>query len=215
VLLPARTEGYKGGAPRPPFCTTIKAVLVVALALSGGFCEAADQEAGRSKSAPCAACHGADGNAAIPGTPSLAGQPAFFTHWQLIKYRDGRRQDEQMSPFAQNLTDEDMGNLAAFYAAQAPRARGSAVDATRVAAGRPLVDTYHCASCHTPTLTGQQQVPLLAGQDLIYLLKLLRGFRARTASDLDGTMTMAAQPLTADDVDNLAHYLASLTPAAR
>ena len=191
-------------------------MLIVALAFSGAVVgEAADQEAGRKKSAPCAGCHGADGNATIPGTPSLAGQPAFFTHWQLIKYRDGRRKDEQMSPFAQNLTDEDMGDLAAFYAAQAPRPRGSAVDAKRVAAGRPLVDTHHCASCHTPALTGQQQVPLLAGQDLTYLLKLLRGFKARTASDLDGTMTMAAQPLTADDVDNLAHYLASLTPAAR
>jgi len=58
-------------------------------------------------------------------------------------------------------------------------------------------------------------VPLLAGQDLAYLLKLLRGFKARTASDLDGTMTMAAQPLSAEDVENLAHYLASVTPAAR
>jgi cytochrome c553 len=211
---PSCQTAYKGGASRPPLYKAAKAVLIVALALSG-VCEAADQEAGRRKSAPCAACHGADGNATIAGTPSLAGQPAFFTHWQLIKYRDGRRHDEQMSPFAQNLTDQDMGDLAAFYAAQAPRARGSTVDAIRVAAGRPLVDAHHCASCHTPALTGQQQVPLLAGQDLTYLLKLLRGFKARTASDLDGTMTMAAQPLTADDVDNLAHYLASLTPAPR
>jgi cytochrome c553 len=193
----------------------LSTLLVVLLATSSVTVFAADMEAGRRKSGPCAGCHGADGNATIPGTPSLAGQPAFFTHWQLIKYRDGRRQDAQMSPFAQNLTDEDMGDLAAFYAAQAPRPRGSTVDAARVAAGRPLVDRHHCASCHTPALTGQQQVPLLAGQDLTYLLKLLRGFRARTASDLDGTMTMAAQPLTADDVDNLAHYLASLTPAAR
>jgi cytochrome c553 len=188
----------------------IKAALIVALTVSAG--EAADVEAGRRKSEPCAACHGADGNATIPGTPSLAGQPTFFTHWQLIKYRDGRRQDAQMSPFAQNLSDEDMGDLAAFYAAQGPRPRGSAVDAAKVAAGRPLADQHHCTSCHTPRLTGQQQVPLLAGQDLAYLLKLLRGFKAGTASDLDGTMTMAARPLTDEEVDNLAHYLASLTP---
>jgi cytochrome c553 len=55
-------------------------------------------------------------------------------------------------------------------------------------------------------------VPLLAGQDLAYLQKLLRGFRDGTASDLDGTMTMAARPLSPEDVENLAHYLASLTP---
>jgi cytochrome c553 len=182
------------------------------LLASAGAAQAADLEAGRRKSAPCAACHGPDGNASIPGTPSLAGQPTFFTHWQLIKYRDGRRKDAQMSPFAQNLTDEDMADLAAYYAAQPPRRRPAAVDAAKVEAGRPLADRYHCTSCHTPALTGQQQVPLLAGQDLAYLQKLLRGFRDGTASDLDGTMTMAAKPLSAEDVENLAHYLASLTP---
>ena len=76
---------------------------------------AADVEAGRRKAEPCAACHGRDGNATVPGTPSLAGQPVFFTHWQLIKYRDGRRKDPQMSPPAQNLSDEDMADLAAYY----------------------------------------------------------------------------------------------------
>jgi cytochrome c553 len=188
-------------------------LLVVALlAATSSAASAADLEAGRRKSEPCAKCHGPDGNATIPGTPSLAGQPNYFTHWQLIKFRDGRRQDTQMSPFAQNLSDADMADLAAFYAAQAPRRRESAVDPARVKAGEPLAAQHHCTSCHTPTLTGQQQVPLLAGQDLAYLQKLLRGFRDGTASDLDGTMTMAARPLSPEDVENLAHYLASLTP---
>jgi len=190
----------------------LTALLVALLAASSAAASAADVEAGRRKSAPCATCHGPDGNAVLPGTPSLAGQPTFFTHWQLIKYRDGRRQDPQMSPFAQNLSDADMGDLAAFYAAQSPRARGSLVDPAKVTAGRPLADRHHCTSCHTPALTGQQQVPLLAGQDLAYLLKLLRGFRNGTASDLDGTMTMAARPLTLEEVEALAHYIASLTP---
>jgi cytochrome c553 len=212
VWHPARAGGLKGGASGPPFSRSIEAVLLVALALSGASASAADVEAGRRKSAPCAACHGPDGNATAPGTPTIAGQPAFFTHWQLIKYRDGRRQDPQMSPAAQNLTDADMADLAAFYAAQPPRGRGSTVDPVRVAAGRPLADRHHCTSCHTPALTGQQQVPLLAGQDLAYLLKLLHGFRNGTASDLDGTMTMAARPLTAEEVEALAHYIASLTP---
>jgi cytochrome c553 len=212
--------GARAQRPRPgftgvhgrSFVDSILVGLFVLVALSVASVEAADVEAGRRKSAPCAACHGPDGNATIPGTPSLAGQPTFFTHWQLIKFRDGRRKDAQMSPFAQNLSDEDMADLAAFYAAQPPKARGSAVDPAKVVAGRPLVDTHHCSSCHTPALTGQQQVPLLAGQDLAYLRKLLGGFRNGTASDLDGTMTMAARPLSADDVENLAHYLASLTP---
>ena len=184
--------------------------VAVALLLAAAAAPAADPEAGRRKAQVCAACHGPDGNATIPGTPSLAGQPVFFTHWQLIKYRDGRRKDPQMSPLAEKLDDTDMADLAAFYAAQPPRARPAATDAARVAAGRQLAELHHCTSCHRPGLTGQQQAARLAGQDFDYLLRLLRGFKARTASDLDGTMTVATQPLQDDEIVSLVHFLASL-----
>ena len=174
---------------------------------------AADLEAGRKKSEPCKACHGADGNATIPGTPSLAGQPIFFTHWQLIKYRDGRRKDPQMTPFAASLSDTDMADLAAFYAAQRPLSRPAVTEPSKVATGRELAQQHHCVSCHRPGLVGHEQIPRLAGQDLAYLVKLLRGFKAQTAGDLDGTMTTAAQPLTESDIENLAHYMASLPSA--
>ncbi|MGH7306661.1 MAG: c-type cytochrome, partial [Candidatus Rokuibacteriota bacterium] len=174
---------------------------------------AADLEAGRRKSEPCRACHGADGNATIPGTPSLAGQPTFFTHWQLIKYRDGRRKDPQMTPFAANLSDADMADLAAFYAAQRPLSRPALTDPSKVAAGQELALRHHCVSCHRPGLVGHEQIPRLAGQDFAYLVKLLRGFKAQTAGDLDGTMTTAAQPLGEADIENLAHYMATLPPA--
>src|SRR3989442_13748843 len=76
------------------------ALLVALVAAGSARASAADPEAGRRKAEPCAACHGPDGNATIPGTPSLAGQPNFFPHWQLIKFPAGRRQDRTMSPFA-------------------------------------------------------------------------------------------------------------------
>jgi cytochrome c553 len=60
----------------------------------------------------------------------------MFTHWQLIKYRDGRRTDPEMSPAAEKLTDSDMADLAAFYAAQTPRARAGTVDPRKVEDGR-------------------------------------------------------------------------------
>jgi cytochrome c553 len=162
------------------------------------------------KSKVCAACHGLDGNAKIPGTPSLAGQPTMFTHWQLIKYRDGRRKDPQMTPFAAKLSDEDMADLAAFYAAQTPTQRPAKLDPQKVEDGKKAAVFYQCTSCHRPDLSGQQQIPRLAGQDLAYLRKLIRGFKEKTASDLDGTMTMAAVPLTEDDIEVLAQFLASL-----
>jgi cytochrome c553 len=189
----------------------LAAVLVAAVP---GPARAADAEAGQRKAALCATCHGPDGNAAVPGMPSLAGQPAFFTHWQLIKYRDGRRKDPQMSPPAQNLTDTDMADLAAYYAAQQPRARSASTDPARVADGRRLAALHHCTSCHRPDLSGQQQVPRLAGQDFEYLLKLLRSFKARTATDLDGLMTMSAQPLREEEILDLVHFMASLGSGA-
>ena len=185
-------------------------VAAAALLLAAAAAPGADLEAGRRKAQVCAACHGPDGNATIPGTPSLAGQPVFFTHWQLIKYRDGRRKDPQMSPLAEKLDDADMADLAAFYAAQPARARPATTDAARVAAGQRLAEQHHCTSCHRPGLTGQQQAARLAGQDFDYLLRLLRGFKARTASDLDGTMTVATQPLQDDEIVSLVHFLASL-----
>ncbi len=180
---------------------------------AGAPAQAADPEAGRQKSEPCKTCHGADGNATIPGTPSIAGQPTFFTHWQLIKYRDGRRKDPQMSPFAANLSDTDMADLAAYYAAQRPLPRPAVTEPPKVAAGRQLAEQHHCVSCHRLGLTGHEQVPRLAGQDLAYLVKLLRGFKAQTAGDLDGTMTTAAQPLSETDIENLAHFMVTLPPA--
>ena len=109
-------------------------------------------EAGRVKSKPCAACHGPDGNAKIPGMPSLAGQPTMFTHWQLIKFRDGRRKNDQMVAFVTKLSDEDMADLAAFYAAQTPKQRPATLDPQKVEDGRKAAVFYHCTSCH-PTRT--------------------------------------------------------------
>jgi cytochrome c553 len=174
---------------------------------------AADPEAGRRKAEPCGACHGADGNTTIVGTPSLAGQPAWFTHWALIKFRDGRRKDPVMSPFAANLSDADMADLSVYYAAQPPRRRPQVVDAAKAAAGTELATLHHCTSCHRGDLSGQNQVPRVAGQDLEYLRKLLRAYKAQTAGDLEGLMTQAAQPLSEADIENLAHFMASLAPA--
>ena len=134
----------------------------------------------------------------------------MFTHWQLIKYRDGRRKDPQMSPLAEKLSDDDMADLAAFYAVQTATRRPATLDAQKVEDGKKAAVYYQCTSCHRTNLAGHEQIPRLAGQDLDYLRKLLRSFKEKTASDLDGTMTMAAVPLSVEDVENIAHFLASL-----
>ena len=203
-------EGGRIAAPLRASAGGLAALLALALAVATAG--AADVEAGRVKAGVCIVCHGPGGNAVLPGIPSLSAMPAFYTHWQLNMFRDGRRRDPQMTAFAERLSDTDMADLSAYYAAQAATARPADIDTARAAAGEPRAQALHCTSCHGPTLMGQQAVPRLAGQDLVYLEKRLRGYRTRTTSDLDGQMTMVAQPLTEEDILALVHFMAGARP---
>ena len=173
---------------------------------------AADPEAGRRKAEACAVCHGPNGNSTMPTVPSLAGQPPTYTYYQLVMFKREKRRDPQMSPFAVNLSDEEMQDIAAYYAAQTPARPPGSSDTATTEAGDRLVKQHFCSSCHTPALMGQKHIPRLAGQQKEYLLKQLRGFKTQTAADLDGSMTMSAQPLTEQDIEVLADYLAHLRP---
>src|SRR5918911_3750502 len=118
ILLHAMTPGavrilLQAMTPRP-FRILLLAVLLPTLA------SAADVEAGRRKAAACVACHGPEGNSSNPAVPTIAGQVATYLHWQLLLYRDKRRVDPQMAPIAAALSESDMADLAAFFAAQRP-----------------------------------------------------------------------------------------------
>lgn len=78
--------------------------------------QAGDASAGKTKSAACAACHGMDGRGTTPLFPNLNGQQAEYLAHQLKLFRDGKRQDATMAPMALSLTDQDIADLAAFYA---------------------------------------------------------------------------------------------------
>jgi cytochrome c553 len=170
----------------------------------------ADPEAGRQKAQTCAACHGPGGNSANPAVPTLAGQPQQFIVTQLFMFREGKRKDAQMSPFAANLSNADLNDLAAYFSAQ-PHAPSTHVTAPEIAAaGKRIAEQQNCVACHARTLMGQQHIPRLAGQQAEYLRTQLRGFKASTRFDMDGNMTSAAQSLSDADIDILADYLAGL-----
>jgi cytochrome c553 len=172
---------------------------------------AADLEAGRRKAAACVACHGIDGNSTNPTVPTLAGQVGTYLHWQLLLYRDKRRVDPQMAPIAAALSEADMGDLAAFFAAQRSTAAAPApVDTTRTDSGRRLAETYHCNDCHGRDFGGREYAPRLRGLSREYVLAQMRGFKARTRGDLDGAMTQAAQPVADTDLEPLADYIGSI-----
>lgn len=81
-----------------------------------GMAYAGDIEAGKAKSATCVACHGSAGISPTPVWPDLAGQKEQYLLAQLKAFKDGTRQNAQMAPMVANLSDEDMANLAAYYA---------------------------------------------------------------------------------------------------
>jgi len=78
--------------------------------------EAADPAAGREKAAQCRVCHGIDGIAVIPIAPHIAGENEIYLETQLKAFRSGKREHEIMSVIAQNLSDEDIADLSAWYA---------------------------------------------------------------------------------------------------
>ena len=100
------------------------AVIAMAVGLLSAFSvqAAGDPEAGQEKSAVCSACHGVDGNSPVPMMyPSLAGQSVDDLQHALFAYREGSRQGGMaalMTPMAQDLTDEDIADLAAFFSQQ-------------------------------------------------------------------------------------------------
>jgi cytochrome c553 len=190
------------------------ALITAALGLRSGAVQAqmlgGNIEAGREKAQVCAACHGPDGTSTNPAVPSIAGQPPLYTYYQLIQFKNGRRASPQMAPFVTPLTDDDMQDLAAYYAAQAPKTTPQAFDATKAEVGKRVASTFHCTSCHRPDLSGQNQIPRLTGLSRDYLVTQLRGYKAQTRADTDLSMTMSAQTLTDEDIENLAHYIVSL-----
>jgi len=96
----------------------VAAIAGASLVVSAAAGAAGDAAAGKSKSAVCAACHGADGNSANPMWPSLAGQHAPYMVKQLKDFKSGVRKDPVMAPMAKPLSDQDMENLSAYFASQ-------------------------------------------------------------------------------------------------
>jgi len=92
-------------------CTCAAIVVATAPAAAG------DVKAGAQKARQCQTCHGLDGQSKLPQAPNLASQPEIYLVKVLRDYRNGARTNEMMSLVARNLRDDDIADLAAYYAA--------------------------------------------------------------------------------------------------
>ena len=184
---------------------TFAAALLLAASASAG-----DAAAGKAKAEPCAACHGETGNSKLENIPSLAGQPPYYLLVQLVLFREKQRINEPMLPLVEKLSDGDLDDLAAYFAAQQLEPGPTPTDAALAARGKEVADGAHCGQCHLPTFAGREQMARLAGQREDYLLKALTEFKRGDRPGLDGTMSEAIYNVSEADLPALAHYLSHL-----
>jgi cytochrome c553 len=166
--------------------------------------------AAREKAQVCFACHGPDGNSQNPAYPILAGQSWRYIYIELKDFKEGRRSDPQMSPMAQNLSQDDMIALGNFFAAQKQLPIHFQADAAKVAAGRKTSDAALCPMCHLGGFVGQNEIPRVAGQYPQYIKKQLEDFKTKRRTNDAGNMTSISATLSDQDIDNLSQYIANL-----
>jgi cytochrome c553 len=193
----------------------------IILALSGLVpftVNAADIEAGKAKSAVCAACHGADGNSANTAWPSLAGQHATYIYKQLQDFKEGRRNDATMIGMVALLNDEDMKNIAAYFESQQPRA--VAFDPDMIEMGESIyrggiteTGVAACMGCHSPSGKGNGPAgwPSLKGQHVEYLVLQLQNFKqGLRANDSGEMMRNVAARMSDKEMKSVAAYIAGI-----
>ncbi|MCP4982206.1 MAG: cytochrome c4 [Gammaproteobacteria bacterium] len=196
----------------------VGAMLLALSALLSFAANAGDIEAGKSKSAVCAACHGADGNSANGAWPSLAGQHASYIYKQLKDFKEGRRNDPTMVGMVALLNDDDMKNLAAYYESQ--QGKAVAFDGELVETGESIyrggITETHvaaCMGCHAPSGQGNGPAgwPSLKGQHPEYMLTQLKNFKQGTrANDTGQMMRNVVVRMSEMEMKSVAAYIAGI-----
>ncbi|WP_407175867.1 c-type cytochrome [Bradyrhizobium sp. STM 3562] len=163
----------------------------------------------------CAICHGPTGISQAD-SPNLAGQYASVIYKELLDFRSGARTNAVMSPFAQNLSDQDIADLAAYYA-YLPRLPAfhpePQLAPTRIVVyGAPLRGIAPCGSCHG-SLDNKTGSPWLEGQSALYMKTQLQAFASgERRNDINQQMRNIARAMTPQEIEEAASYYASQPP---
>lgn len=193
--------------------------LLVLMGVSGLAYAEGDAEAGKSKAAACAGCHGADGNSAVASFPKLAGQNVRYLVKQMHDIKDGDRSVPAMMGQLDNKSDQDMQDIAAYFSSQFPTVGAADKDLVELGekiyrAGSKESGVSACIACHSPTGKGNAMAgfPALSGQHAEYIATQLRAFReGERTNDGDAKMMRSvAFRLTNKELDAVASYISGL-----
>lgn len=168
----------------------------------------------------CMACHGADGGGtAAAGFPRLAGLNAAYIAHQLHDFRSGKRNNPLMQPIAKALSDTEIQQVAAYYAAMpVPATAPAGGDTALLRKGEALATTGDwnheipaCFQCHGPAGKGiGRDFPAITGQSAVYISNQIAAWKSGArANDPAGLMKSVATKLSADQVKAVSTYLAN------
>src|SRR5258708_20140602 len=195
---------------------TLVGFMLAAIFAGGSGARAADVEAGKAKATEvCGACHGENGISQTENIPSLAGQLDQYIQWQLVYFRAGSRKNEQMQPIVEQLNNDDIRNLGAYFASLTPPKPSQPDDNPDLSVkGKQAAVGRRCASCHGDNFAGTKAVARLTGQREEYLVKALHDYKS-------GQRVGGGQPAMADvaytpsdeQITALSHYSPPLSDA--
>lgn len=184
---------------------------------------AGDASSGAQKVQTCAVCHGPNGNSLNAVWPKLAGQHAEYTLKQLKEFKSGVRKNDQMTPMAAPLSEQDMEDIAAYYATQSPAdstAIPASVEYKQVELGEKIYragdnnsNLAACMACHGPNAAGNPAAlyPRLSGQYAAYTAAQLQAFKTEArANDTNNVMRDIAAKLTNDEIQAVSIYIQGL-----
>ena len=197
-------------------------VITMSLLISMAFTQAqaeGDTAAGKTKSAPCVACHSVDGNSVNPEWPKLAGQHEGYLIQQLLYFSNGERDNAIMKGMSGNLTDQDRADLAAYFASQ--EVAYGAADPELLELGQRIYrggnsesGVAPCMGCHGPNGAGNPPAnyPALRGQHAKYVENQLHGFAEgnRVNENSIKMMQITASRMTNKEIRAVASYIQGL-----
>lgn len=175
-----------------------------------------DLAKGAATAAVCSGCHSSDGSRGSPAQPILQGQHPEYLVKQLHEFKSQQRANPIMAGMAAPLSEEDIKNVAAFYASKQAKP-GFAKNADLAKLGEKIYrggvadrSIPACAGCHGPNGAGiPVQYPRLAGQHADYTAAQLTAFRNGTRKN-NAAMSGVVEKLNDREIQALAEYIAGL-----
>ena len=198
------------------FRTTIRTLLVASLGLLAA--QGAPAQDAKTKAAVCGACHGPDGNSVNPEWPSLAGQHPGYIVAQLQAFKGNVRKNPNMNAMAAPLSDQDMSDVAGYFASQTLKvpsvdAEAAGAGATLYRGGNTASGVPACMACHGPDGAGNPAAgfPALRGQHATYTALQLNAYKSgERVTDPKEIMRTIAARMTTEEITAVSKFMEGL-----